>query len=105
MGEIYSNNEFWEAEITTNGDPTLWKLDTGAETCMISDSSPWLKNKTIHKIKHKRGGAGGTDLHVLGVLKASLMYERNQIQKDVYVVKNQKNSLLSKSACCRLRSP
>ncbi len=29
LGEIHSNDEYWEAEIITNGNPTLWKLDTG----------------------------------------------------------------------------
>lgn len=102
MGQIHSNNERWEAEIVTNANPTLWKLDTGAETCVISDSTPWLKNQTIHKTKHKLRGAGGIDLHVLGIFKATLKYKENQVQKDVYVVKNQKNSLLSKSACVEL---
>ena len=102
IGEINSTNNSWEAEIHTNDNPTTWKLDTGAEACVLSDKVPWLGNQPQRRMKHQLRGAGGVNLPVIGVFDGILRYASKQIRKQIFVVKNQRNSLLSKSACVEL---
>ena len=102
VGETNSTNNSWEAEIHTNDNPTTWKLDTGAEACVLSDKVPWLGNQPLRRTRHQLRGAGGVNLPVIGVFDGILRYASKQIRKQIFVVKNQKNSLLSKSACVEL---
>ena len=103
LGEVnHKQLSSWEAEINTNGNPTTWKLDTGAEACVISDKLAWLKNQPLKHTKHQLRGPGGTNLPVIGAFEAALKYREKQITKSVFVVRNQQNSLLSKSACVEL---
>ena len=53
-------------------------------------------------MKHQLRAAGGVNLPVIGVFDGILRYASKQIRKQIFVVKNQKNSLLSKSACVEL---
>ena len=53
-------------------------------------------------MRHQLRGAGGVNLPVIGVFDCILRYASKQIRKQIFVVKNQKNSLLSKSACVEL---
>ena len=102
VGEVKSNKTCWEAVIFTNGNETTWKLDTGAEACVLSDSTTWLRNQPLMKTNQKLRGPGGIRLTVLGMFEGTLQYKSRKVTKPIYVIKNQKNSLLSKSACVEL---
>ena len=104
VGDINSTNNNWEAEIHTNDNPTTWKLDTGAEACILSDKVLWLGNQPLRRTRHQLRGAGGVNLPVIEVFDGMLRYASKQIRKQIFVVKNLENSLLSKSACVELGS-
>ena len=59
VGEINSTNNSWEAEIHTNDNLMTWKLDTGAEACVLSDKVPWLGNQPLRRTRHQLRGTGG----------------------------------------------
>ena len=102
VGEINSTNNSWEAEIHTNDNPTTWKIDTGTEACVLLDKVLWLGNQPLRRTRHQLRGVGGVNLPVIGVFDGTLRYASKQIRKQIFVVKNKKNSLLSKSACVEL---
>ena len=86
-----------------NGFPTEFKLDTGASVSVLSDQTPFLKTCELDKQSAKLIGPGGIPLTVIGTLRATLAYKNTSIQEMMYVLRNQKASLLSKSACVALQ--
>ena len=102
LGEISSNKDYWNADISVNGHNTRFKLDTGATVSVVSDNEPWLSGLTLISTSQSLRGPGNTPLPVLGMLNATLQYRHKQIRERVFIIKDQKCSLLSKTACVEL---
>jgi transposase InsO family protein len=93
----------WRADVDVNGHMTDFKLDTGADGTVISDSIPWLNKVQLQETGVKLYGPGGKELQVLGTFEAKLKH-RSEIHKEtVYVITNQTTSLLSRMACEKLK--
>ena len=103
LGEMNGQGDYWSALIIVNGFPTEFKLDTGASVSVLSDQTPFLKTCELDKQSAKLIGPGGIPLTVIGTLRATLAYKNTSIQETMYVLRNQKASLLSKSACVALQ--
>ena len=89
LGEINSDSkDYWTAQIEVNGHTTLFKLDTGAAVTVLSDSVQWLQGIHLKETK--------------GQFNATLKHGQTSITKPVYVLHNQKCSLLSRKACVEL---
>ncbi len=103
LGEVTGvGNDPWNAQIGVNDHNTKFKLDTGASVCVLSDSVPWLKEVKLEKPTHTLRGPGGAKLEVIGTFRANLKYRQRRIQEQVYVIRNQPCSLLSKKVCVQL---
>ncbi|XP_033639876.1 uncharacterized protein K02A2.6-like [Asterias rubens] len=102
LGEVTSNSDYWSAFITVDGNRTCFKLDTGATVSVISDTEPWLANVQLQETTQLLRGPGGTPLPVKGMLTATLQYSERKITERLYVIQNQRCSLLSKRACVNL---
>ncbi len=103
LGEVTGvGNNPWNAQIGVNDHNTKFKLDTGASVCVLSDSVPWLKEVKLEKPTHTLRGPGGAKLEVIGTFRANLKYRQRRIQEQVYVIRNQPCSLLSKKVCVQL---
>ena len=101
MGEIFHvDDDCWSAEINVNGKPNTFKLDTGASVSVLSEK--WAKTHKLEKTNKVLKGPGDTKLKVLGSMTAQLKYKEKTITEILYVLKGQKYSLLSRSACVKL---
>jgi hypothetical protein len=89
----------WTAEINVNDRLTKFKLDTGADGTVLSDRVPWLVGMTLTKPKTSLYGPGRNQLTVVGTFQAKLSYRDKSVNETIYVVRNQQQSLLSRSAC------
>lgn len=99
IGEV---NSCCQAEILVNDNPTKFKLDTGADSTVISDSEPWLVGVTLKRPKSQLYGPGHRRLDVVGMLSTELKHH-DQVHSEVaYVIRNQAASLLSRKACFSL---
>ena len=103
LGEIDDQGNYWTADITVNGHPTRFKLDTGAGVSVLSDQTPWLNNCQLDRQPIKLRGPGGIPRPVIGALKVTMRYQNREIVDTVYVLRNQPTSLLSKAACVSLK--
>ena len=101
--EIDDQGNCWAADITVNGHPTRFKLDTGASVSVLSDKTPWLNNCQLDRHPIKLREPGGIPLPVIGALKVTIRYQNREIVETVYVLRNQPTSLLSKAACVSLK--
>ena len=104
LGKISTNKDYWTADISVDGHKTCFKLDTGATVSVVSDAEPWLAERKLHvnTTSQSLRGPGGSHLCVLDVLDATLQYRQGQIKEQLYVIKDQHCSLLSKRACVEL---
>ena len=102
LGEISTNKDYWTADISVDGHKTCFKLDTGATVSVVSDAEPWLAERKLNTTSQSLRGPGGSHLCVLSVLDATLQYRQGQIKEQLYVIKDQHCSLLSKRACVEL---
>ncbi|XP_054765371.2 uncharacterized protein K02A2.6-like [Lytechinus pictus] len=103
LGEIRENEKtYWSAAILVDGLETHFKLDTGASVTVLSDSTPWLNRNKIQPTNKKLLGPGEKVLTVIGQMTATLQHRDKQIKGTLYVVENQRCSLLSRKACSDL---
>ena len=102
LGEIGRHN-YWSATVNVDGEPCQFKLDSGAEVSIISDTNLILKKIRLTPTSKKLGGPGGTQLNVLGSCYCSLKVGNKEYQETLYVLKNQTACLLSKKACEALK--
>ena len=69
---------------------------------MLSDSVPWLEGITLEKPQQTLRGPGESKLKVMGTFMATMKYRQSKVQELVYVIQNQRCSLLSKKVCVQL---
>ena len=104
LGEVkYATDEdYWSANVHVNNHNTHFKLDSGAKITVISKCEPWLCNVKLEKSGEILYGPGGTKQPVIGTFKASLAYKTKKMEETIYIIKDQKSSLRSWEACCKL---
>ena len=103
LGEINSDSkDYWTVQIKVNGHTTLFKLDTRAAVTVLSDSVEWLQRIHLTGTSHTLRRPGGIRLPVKGQFHETLKYGLTSITEPVYVMHNQKCSLLSRKACVEL---
>ena len=84
------------------GRTTRLKLDTGVTVTVLSDDVQWLKDVELTKTSQVLRGLGNTQLPVKGLFYVTLKYRQSKLTEPIYVVHNQKCSLLSRRACVEL---
>ena len=84
------------------GRTTRFKLDTGGPVTVLSDDVQWLKDVELTKTSQVLRGLGNTQLPVKGLFYVTLKYRQSKLTEPIYVVHNQKCSLLSRRACVEL---
>ena len=108
LGEVIETIEdnFWSADIKVNSKATTFKLDTGSKICVVGSSTPWTKHLDLRHTDARFKGPGGVTLDhlIVGVIpQAELIIDNQTHHEDVYVMKNQKKNLLSKTAIQKLQ--
>ena len=101
LGEIAftSDKDYWSANVDVNSHSTRFKLDSGAKVTVISEKEPWLSNIKLTETEEILYGPGGMKLPVVGTFNAKLNYKDSSLDETIYVIENQKSSLLSREAC------
>ena len=102
FGEIGSNEDYWNARIAVIGGTTRFKLDTGGPVTVLSDDVQWLQDVELTKTSQVLRGLGNTQLPVKGLFYVTLKYRQSKLTEPIYVVHDQKCSLLSRRACDEL---
>ena len=100
LGEI-GDSDFWSAEITVNGKPTGFKLDSGSKVTVVSDTTDWLRGMRLTPTTRDFKGPGGVPLSHLfrgQIENATLVAGENTHTETVYVMRGQQRNLLSKTA-------
>ncbi|CAM4728520.1 unnamed protein product [Leuciscus chuanchicus] len=106
LGEVDSGEEPWLADINVSGHKVTFKLDSGADVSAISEQtfvSFKLKDKTLDKAEKTLYGPGGAALTVLGSTTETIVYGDRSTTEKIYVVRNLRVALLSRTASVRLK--
>ena len=100
LGEIGSDKNYWSAQIGVNGRTTRFKLDKEAAVTVLSDDFQGLQDVELTKTSQvlRIRGPGNTQLPVKGLFYTTLKYRESKLTEPIYVVLNQKCSLLSRRA-------
>ena len=89
----------WSITLLVNGTPVNFKIDTGADVTVISDSiHQGIPHSTLQPPTKSLSGAASKNLEVSGQFSASLKYKDKEADEEVYVVKNLSRSLLGHPA-------
>ncbi|XP_068674553.1 uncharacterized protein [Montipora foliosa] len=102
LGEIGCEKIYWSAQKGVNGRTTCFKRDKEAAVTVLSDDVQRLQDVELTKISQALCGPGNTQLPVKGLLYATLKYRQSKLTEPIYVVHNQKSSLLRRRACVEL---
>ena len=81
-----------------NGRTTRFKLDTEAAVTVLSDDVQWLQDVELTKTSQVLSGPGNNQLPMKGLFYTTLKYRESKLTEPIYVVHNQKCSLLSRRA-------
>lgn len=101
-----SGEDPWLAEINVRGKKVTFKLDSGADVTAVSEQTFEnfrSKNESLEKAQKPLFGPGGTALTVLGSTTETITYGDRCTAEKIYVVKNLRVALLSRSASVRLK--
>jgi len=69
---------------------------------VLSDDVQWLQDVELTKASQVLRGPGNSQRPVKGLFYATLKYRQSKLTEPIYVVHNQKCSLLSRRACVEL---
>ena len=103
---LQSGSKSWNCNVVINGKNIPFKLDTGAEVMVVSESV--LKSVDTDKLKQPSKRLCGPDrkpLSVLGELSLSLSYKGKSCTHPVYVLKGVHENLLGLPAIQALEIP
>ena len=91
-----TKQNIWEAEVNVDKAVIKFKVNTGAEVTVISETMWKTLNlsQPLHKPSSSLCGPDHTPLKILGEVLLSLTYKGRCCIQLVYVVKNMKNNLL-----------
>ena len=91
-----TDRNMWEVKINIEDKSVRFKVDTGAEVTVLSDST-WksLKSSTpLKKAQISLCGPDQTTLRVIGEAKLGLSYKGKSSNQNVFVIKDLKSNLL-----------
>ena len=97
---VFDNTDPWTATIPVNGLLIAFKLDSGADSSIISQST-YLKlnpHPTLPPARLRLQGPSGNDLYILGFFMAHTNFHGRDLTFQVYVVDGQ-SDLLSRNVC------
>lgn len=106
LGELDSGEDPWLANICVRGKSMTFKLDLGADVTAISEETfKDIKqpNEHLQKAEKPLYGPGGAALTVLGSTKEDISYSDRSTAETIYVVRNLRVALLSRTASVRLK--
>ncbi|KAK7878780.1 hypothetical protein WMY93_030940 [Mugilogobius chulae] len=106
LGELDTGEDPWLADIDVRGNKVRFKLDSGADVTAISEQT--FKdfkepNEQLQKAEKPLYGPGGTALTVLGSTTENIFYCDRSTTEKIYVVRNLRVALLSRTASVRLK--
>ena len=92
---VSEKDSCWTVNIEINGNPMIFKLDTGAEVTAITESTlAKLGNVKLSPVTKSLRGPDRKPLNVIGRLNAALSSSKHQCNHEVYVIQQLKHNLL-----------
>ena len=89
----------WEETLLVNGTPNEFKIDTGADVSVISESTfQQLQGVCLQPATTPLSGAGQQTLSVCGRFMGTLTHKTNAIKDEIFVVQKLQKALLGKPA-------
>ena len=99
LGQILQINNVdegsWSADVKINGELHSLKLDTGASVSVLNEDWARLHHVKLQKTSKGLKRPGETRLTVLGSIEAELEYNGKSMKETLFVIKGQRNALLS----------
>ena len=100
--DLVDEEDYWSENVQVNNNTTHFKLDSGAKVTVVSEHLPWVKGQKLDTNTPTLYGPGRIKLPVLGKFQATLQHNGNKLREDIYVIRHQECSLLSRQACHKL---
>ena len=89
----------WEETLPVNGTPIEFKIDTGADVSVISESVfKQVQGVSLQSAAIPLSGAGQQSLLVLGKFTGTLTHQASVIKEEIFVVEKLQKALLGKPA-------
>ncbi|XP_054871220.1 uncharacterized protein K02A2.6-like [Amphiprion ocellaris] len=105
LGSVDAGSDPWYADLMIRNHKVRFKIDTGADVSVIPAQMYYCINQNetgLCKPNRPLFGPGGTPLNVLGMSKETLCKGEQEIQEDMYVIKDLHIALLSRPASVKL---
>ena len=97
LSDTADKNNPWEVTIHLNGEPVLFKIDTGADVSVISETVfKQLSGVSLNPPNRRLVGPGQNQLKVSGQFTGKLTYQNSVADEQIYVVKQLQKSLLGR---------
>ena len=99
------NEQPWRTQVSLNGRPMVFKLDTGADVTVILSADLHEFGNIIESQPPDKqpGGPNSAVLPVAGCLLVTLQYKDRITEETIYVVKSLQTPLLGRQAIIRLK--
>ena len=95
LSDTVDKNNPWEVTIHLNGEPVLFKIDTGADVSVIPETVfKQLPGVSLNPPNRRLVGPGQNQLKVSGQFTGKLTYQDSVADEQIYVVKQLQKSLL-----------
>ena len=96
LSDTADKNNPWEVTIQLNGEPVLFKINTGADVSVIPETVfKQLPGVSLNPNRHLVG-LGQNQLKVSGQFTGKLTYQNSVADEQIYVVKQLQKSLLGR---------
>lgn len=102
LASIKENNELFCTEVEVNGVVVRWKIDSGADVCVLSPEMATELNLLVKPTSRCLRGAGNIKLSVRGEARVTLRKNNVETKEDIFIVEGQQVPLLGKSAIITL---
>uniref|UniRef100_A0A1A8CXN4 Gypsy retrotransposon integrase-like protein 1 n=1 Tax=Nothobranchius kadleci TaxID=1051664 RepID=A0A1A8CXN4_NOTKA len=105
LGSVDAGSDPWFADLTIRNHKVRFKIDTGADVSVIPAQMYYCINQNetgLCEPDRPLFGPGGTPLDVLGMSRETICKGEQEIQENVYVIKNLHIALLSRPASVKL---
>jgi len=105
LGSVDTGTDPWYAELTIRNHKVRFKIDTGADVSVIPAQMYYSINHNVTELRKPDRplfGPGGTLLNVLGMCRETLCKGEEEIEENVYFIKDLHIALLSRPASVKL---
>ena len=100
---VSSTGSPWVVDLTLNGHPVQFKIDTGADATVIGETDyNEARDGPLQSSKTTLSGPSQTPLEVLGKFQANLRHNDRETQDDVFVIKGLRQPLVGRPAITSL---